>query len=372
MGDKDSEGPRPAKKDDADLQSRLLANVTHELKTPLHSMLAAANLLQNQIDGPLNDEQKRQVAMIIRNGEQLLEQITELLNYSSNASGNYRLIVSEFDPRALIEEIFASMVPVAGRTNIALESDFSGLGRKFSSDRALLQRVIVNLVSNAIKFTPAGGKVSSHAATLSNGSIRFDVVDTGIGIPNEFQNAIFQDFFQVEAGDARRFGGVGLGLALVKTAVGNLSGRIDVRSEPGKGSIFSVELPPLTPPERHVLVVGRDAGLRLTLTECLRSKHMIGTFVETGRQLLDAIAHHRPELIIIDLFEDSAAGESGAAILKTVRESQWGRDLPVIVMSALDGPAERSKAFAAGANDFIGKPFDVVELAARIHGQLER
>lgn len=360
------------KKPEADLQSRLLANITHELKTPLHSILAAANLLHNQIDGPLNDEQRRQVEMILRNGEQLLEQITELLNYSSNASGTYRLIISEFDPRALFNGIFAVMAPVAARTSVTLETDFSSLGPKFSSDRALIQRIVSNLVSNALKFTPAGGKVSSHARSTSSGGIRFDVVDTGIGIPSEFQKAIFQDFFQVEAGDARRFGGVGLGLALVKTAVANLSGKIEVKSEPGKGSIFSVELPALVPPERDVLVAGRDAGLRLTLEECLRTQHLRGTFVETAKQLFEAVAQKQPELIIIDLFEADGQRESGFEILTAVRAAQWGKELPVIVMSALGGATERSKAFGAGASDFIVKPFDVAELVARINGQLQK
>lgn len=348
--------------------SRIVANLTHELKTPLHSILAVVELLAAETDGPLTPEQKRQVEMIRRNGRNLLELIIDLLNFSRSESDPERLRFTSFQPRRLFEEVVDSVRPLASQNGITIESDLERLAEGFFSDRTVVRRIVGNLVGNAVKFSPDGGLVSVFAESLKDGALSFQIADSGIGIPPEIQSSIFTEFYQAEAGDARRFGGVGLGLSLVQRAVQLLGGSIEVKSEADRGSIFVVSIPSAeaSVPKKKILVADEDESVCFTLSECFRTEHCLTVEITEQKALLSAIAHEKPDLIILGFREGSLS------LLEQLRASAWGQEIPIIIMSALDSPAERSRAFELGASDFIVKPFNVGELRARVRGQLER
>jgi len=351
--------------------ARLIANLTHELKTPLHSILAVASLLRSESDGDLADEQKRQVDMITRNAEALLEMIRGLLDFSSVDTGSRPVRISRFDIHSLCEEIVQSLVPVAQKASVAIESDIEKLEGSFFSDKSLVRQIVNNLLSNAVKFSPDGGKVLFFAERTKDGSVILEVADSGIGMPVEVQNSVFREFYQAEDGDTRRFGGVGLGLALVRTSLELLGGSIDVKSEKGKGSLFTVRIPDSQDrlPKRKILIVESDSNVQLTLTECFKAQGYESHVTADERDAKMYFADKRPDLVMLDL---KGAEVESFSLLNEFRSSSWGAETPVIVMSALDGPRERSRSFELGASDFIVKPFDLVELLARVKSQFER
>ena len=363
-----SSAPTPSGADDF---SRVVANITHELKTPLHSILAIAGVLATEVDGPLTEEQRRQVEMIVRNGERLLEQIVDLLQFSSVRTETRRTRLRRVAVRKLFEGLVSVLLPVAAKAGITLDADFSRLDAQMVTDEALLNRIFGNLLSNAVKFSPDGGLVSFHAESHSDGSLSAYVADSGIGMSPEQQSAIFKEFYQADAGDSRRFGGVGLGLALVRTSVERLGGKLELTSEPGKGSLFTVTLPSregsVKPP--RILILDDDPTVRFTLEACFIHEGYEPCVIERGDDLHRRIAELQPDLVMLDV---KAPELRSLELLAEIRNSSWGAELPVILISALDGPKERSRGFELGASDFILKPFDVTELLARVRSQLER
>lgn len=354
----------------SDDYSRVVANLTHELKTPLHSILAVASLLSSETDGPLTAEQRKQVDIITRNGEQLLELITELLQFSSTATRSRKINLRRLDPGALFEDVVRSISPVAQKAGVVIEAEMDQLGAQFCSDPTLLHRIVANLLSNAVKFSPHGGKILFFAETMSDGSIRLQIADNGIGMNAQTQAAIFKEFFQAEAADSRRFGGVGLGLALVKSALTLLKGRIEVQSEPNQGSVFTLFFPSSTEvlEKPKIALVESDENVRLSLSECFSSQGY-ETVILKEHELLAGVAAGRPDLVVLDA---GGVQLEGLRLLESLRKTAWGSEIRVIVMSVLDGPEERAAGFKAGASDFIVKPFKLEELLARVRRQIEQ
>lgn len=347
--------------------SRLIANITHELKTPLHSILSVAGLLAAETDGQLNDEQKRQVALIQRNGTKLLDLITDLLRYSSLQTGDKKAKVEIFDVAKLITDLIESLAPVAAKAGIELQTTLVNLETPFASDKSMLSHILTNLLGNAIKFSPEGGIVTVYAESKSDESLFLQIVDSGIGMTPEVQEAIFRDFFQAEKGDSRRFGGVGLGLSLVKSWVSALGGKIEVKSEKDKGSLFTISLPTRRSvlSAMKILIADKDLSIRVSLEGCFRKDGYQTVVCDELSNLAHLIAEEQPNLVILGM-------EDNWALLEQLRELNGQPELIILVMSTLDAPEERARSFELGANDFIVKPFDLSELRARVASQLER
>jgi len=352
--------------------SRVIANLTHELKTPLHSILAVSSILASEADGALSEEQRRQVQMIARNGEHLLELITDLLNFSSLDSGQKRANLSFFDLHSLCQEVLLSLEPVANRTGVKLDFDIEKLSGSFCSDKFLIRQVLSNLLSNAVKFSPNGGRVYLYGESSKEFGVRFEIADSGIGMPKDVQEMIFGTFYQADSGDTRRFGGVGLGLALVKSSLDILGATIEVKSEEGKGTLFTVVIPDgeCKLPVRRILIIDEDESVTLSLLACLNGPGMKAEAIRNRADALTKIAEFKPDLIMLDM--GTSSKEDGFLLLAGLRAAAWGKNIPVIAMSALDAPRERSRGFELGANDFIVKPFDLTELLARVRSQLNR
>ncbi len=219
-------------------KSEFLANMSHELRTPLTSIIGFSDLLDNKIFGELNDKQLGFVRHIHESGKHLLELINDVLDLSKIEAGKMELDLDTFLLRDMIEEVKATMSPMAKKNNIDFEIIDKIKNEKILADRTKMKQILFNLLSNALKFTNEGGKISTTVKNDDNRLV-ISVSDTGLGIPSDMKEDIFNAFIQVDASNRRKYGGTGLGLTLVKKYVKMHNGKIWVQSAEGKGSTFT-------------------------------------------------------------------------------------------------------------------------------------
>jgi PAS domain S-box-containing protein len=223
-------------------KSTFLANMSHELRSPLNSIIGFSKVLADQMVGPLNDKQERFVQTIHRNGNYLLELIDGILDLSKIEVGQTTLQTVPMQVRSLLEDVVASLMLQAETKQITLRQHIAADLPLVMADPMRLQQICVNLLVNAIKFTPAGGQVTLQV-TESDGNVEVAVSDTGIGIAPEDQERVFQPFVQIDSSLSRQHRGTGLGLPLSRHLVELHGGRLKLRSQLGEGSIFSFTLP---------------------------------------------------------------------------------------------------------------------------------
>ncbi len=228
-------------------KSVFLASVTHELRTPIHGVQGMAELIASGVYGPVGDKQREAAGTIKRNAQALLHLIDDLLSLVKADVGRLEVRWTPVALREVVEQVTGSVQWMLTTKHLRLEVDVDDA--TVESDRRLLGHILVNLVANAAKFTPERGVVRIRAGRRGD-RFTLAVEDTGIGIPDDKYQAIFEAFRQLDAGDERTYGGVGLGLALVKRLSDLLGGSVRVESVVGKGSVFTVELPAQAPPVR--------------------------------------------------------------------------------------------------------------------------
>ena len=223
------------------LKNEFLASMSHELRTPLHTIIGFSELLTEQLEGPLNEKQQRFLGHILQDARHLLELINEVLDISKIESGRLELKRESFDFNACVEEVMAGIRHQAATKNIQLENQ-NAFHDSLYADRVRIKEILYNLLNNAVKFTPEGGRVWIEAARQGE-ALHISVCDTGIGIPEKEQPSIFEKFYQVgdTTGGVRE--GTGLGLPITKHLVELHGGAISVASRPGKGSSFRLVLP---------------------------------------------------------------------------------------------------------------------------------
>lgn len=242
------------------LKSNFLSTVSHELRTPLTSIIGYAEMLIEGLAGPVSEQQLDYLGTIMEKGEALLSLITSLLEATRIEAGKLRLQAGPFDLEKVLDEAVSSVKPQASRKGLRLSRKVPAGLRQPALDQEKIGQCLVNLLANAVKFTPTGGsitiRVEEASWTPSKASGRFDgtdgffaivVEDTGIGIPSEKLERIFDTFFQVDGGATREYGGAGLGLSIVKSYVEAHGGEIRVASEVGGGSRFTIVLPWILP-----------------------------------------------------------------------------------------------------------------------------
>ncbi|MGN8261628.1 sensor histidine kinase [Pseudomonas sp. SMSB3] len=226
----------------SDLKSRFLSYMSHEFRTPLGSILSITGLLSDELDGPLSAEQHRQVAFISTATRELSDMVDDLLDLAKIEAGRITISPAWFDMFDLFSALRGMFRPIvdASAVDLIFEEPV-GLPRLYTDDKKLAQ-ILRNFISNAVKFT-SRGEVRVSAQLQGEDMIRFAVSDTGIGIPGELLNTLFEDFAQVDSPLQKRLRGTGLGLSLCKRFAMLLGGEVGVTSEPGIGSCFHVTIP---------------------------------------------------------------------------------------------------------------------------------
>jgi len=224
-----------------ELKSRFLAYMSHEFRTPINSIRSIARLLADRVDGPLTEEQERQVGFIQSTATEFAEMVDDLLDLAKVEAGRVEISPAWFEMVDLFSALRGMFKPVLTNPDLTLVfEEPHGVPRLYTDDRKLSQ-ILRNFVSNALKFTPRGEV--RVCATCEGDVVTFTVADTGIGIAPEFHEAIFEDFAQVQSPIQKRLRGTGLGLALSRRLAILLGGNVAVQSEPGKGSVFSLTIP---------------------------------------------------------------------------------------------------------------------------------
>jgi signal transduction histidine kinase/CheY-like chemotaxis protein len=348
-------------------KTRFLSNMSHEFRTPLNSIRALTGMLLEQGDGPLNPEQELQVQFITRAAEELTDIVNDLLDLAKIEAGKIVVRPLEFSVDELFSALRGMLKPLLVSDRIALHFEAQPGLPPMYTDEAKLSQVLRNFISNALKYTEAGEiRVTAHLAAESE-EVVFAVSDTGIGIAEEDQEIIFEEFEQVPNRLQARVKGTGLGLPLSRRLATVLGGRVAVQSSLGEGSTFSVTLPVryaaqdttappadepvrLEPSRIPVLVVEDSAQEQLYYEKLLRGTAYAPVQARTLRQATDALARVRPAAIILDVKLGTEESWRWLGELKSV-SGPWKP--AVIVASAVDDPR---KGYALGADAYAGKP----------------
>ena len=363
---------------DAERASRLkddfLAALSHELRTPLNAIVGWAELLKRRID-PNDREQTRGVEAIARNARVQTQLIADLLDISRITSGKLSLDVRWFDPRETIEASVSALTGSAKTQDVTIQTEVESIG-EIRWDQARFQQVIWNLLDNAVKFSRRGGTVTIRLASVPDG-VELSVVDEGRGISLEFLPHIFERFRQEDAGTTRWYGGLGLGLSIVKELVEAHGGTVAALSEgPDRGATFAIRIPrsDVRPASSQpslasgevslegirVLVVEDDEDARGLLNRVLTSADARVCEAEDVPAALAALEAFQPDLVVSDI---GIPGEDGYDLIRQIRARGFdAARLPAIALTAYARSEDRERALQAGYQQHLSKPLDVGQL----------
>jgi CheY-like chemotaxis protein/signal transduction histidine kinase len=404
-------------------KSEFLANMSHELRTPLNSSLILAKLLADNDDGNLTEEQVKFASSIYSAGNDLLTLINDILDLSKVEAGKLDLVLEDAGLARVGENLRSLFTPLADQKGLNLAISYAdGLPSSIHTDVQRLEQILKNLLSNAIKFTDFG-EVRLHVEPVSEGRIAFHVRDSGIGIPQEQQDVIFEAFRQADGTTNRRYGGTGLGLSISREFAHRLGATLTVSSEVGKGSQFTLTmpqhlaevsepftptntapaarlesvqaaLPPMpaaTPPKapapavvvptfdddrdqpsndgRCVLIIEDEpqfAKILFDLAHELGYKCLVAHGADEGFSLAEG---HQPDAILLDM---RLPDHSGLTVLERLKENARTRHIPVHICSVED---RREAALHMGAVGYAMKPVsrdDLKSVFARLEAKLEQ
>jgi signal transduction histidine kinase/DNA-binding response OmpR family regulator len=359
------------------MKSDLLANVSHELRTPLTAIKGYTDYILDRKLGPVSEKQEKGLVVVQKNLDRLSKTINALLDFSRMDMGRITLNIQPFNLLQLAEQIRTALRSEFEKRGLAFTTDIHPDIGPVIADREKISQVLENLVINAMKFTPEGGRITL-SATRSQSSDRpaaeIRVADTGIGIPPSQIAKVFNRFHQVDGSTTRRVGGVGLGLAIVKSILDAHSTTISVESEEGHGTCFRFKLPFLDKVEAAreprggaqeslVLIVDDDDEIRQAVSAYLEEEGLEVITASTASAGADLAARRRPNLILLDLL---LPDRSGLDLLATLKSEPATRDIPVLVLSVAD---ETSQALSLGAAECLMKPVErraVVSTVRRI------
>ncbi len=351
------------------IRSSFLSHVSHELRTPLTSVKGYVENLLDGLTGPLNSKQQRYLERISENLARLIRMITDLLDRTRIETGQLALSPAEVDLERCVADIIEQLRPLAREKQQILTSHYPPSTLIVWVDRDRLIQILTNLVHNAVKFTPAEGRIEVSVSAFDRAFATICVRDTGPGIPREALEKIFDPFYRTAQGrqQVTTGQGLGLGLSIVKTLVELHSGRIDVRSEPGQGSEFSVTLPlipaaPLapaqdTPASKRLLIVDDDPDIRQLLADRLTAEGYEIELAIDGMQALKAMQESRFAGVLLDI---GLPQLDGLEVLRQVR--RWNQQIPIVVVTAAQSKDLAVHAISLGAQAYVLKPFDSSEL----------
>ncbi|HUZ77551.1 MAG TPA: response regulator [Chloroflexota bacterium] len=355
------------------LKSEFLANMSHELRTPLNAILGFSDLLLEDVPASEQaDVHTSYLRTIHESGTHLLALINDILDLAKVEAGRMELHLEAVNLHDTAEQVLNTVRPLADQKGIALtfQEMPTGSGKSFNADNGKIKQVLYNLLANAIKFTPEGGRVQL-SCQVGPDLARIQVVDSGIGIAPADQERIFHEFQQVDSTPDRRYEGTGLGLTLTRRFVELHGGRIWVESELGRGSTFTVELPlkastARTPeleeppetlaapsPDRPLVLVVEDDSRAANLLRLYLARGGYGTaLASTGEQALAMAGELQPAAITLDIMLPKI---DGWEVLKSLKQEPTTRDIPVVVVSVTD---DEALGVALGAADYLMKPVE--------------
>ena len=375
------------------LKDEFLANMSHELRTPLNAILGLSEAMLEEVDGPLTPPQIKSVTTISTSGTHLLTLINDILDLSKIEAGKLELNLDTVNVDEFCQSCLVFVRTQAMQKHIGVAFEHDGRAAEFVADPKRLKQILVNLLTNAVKFTPEGGRIGlTVAAPEGEDVVRFTVWDSGIGIAKEDAVKLFQAFTQIDSGLSRSQEGTGLGLALVAKLVELHGGSVSLESDPGQGSRFIVTLPlttapadettegtefirrgtngamvtplsvssPTTSPQnfRHALVIEDDPTAGKQLMRYLDELGLTSALHVCGWDSVETVLRERPDVILLDL---QMPGESGWVVLTRLKEHPQTRDIPVVIVSVVDEP---EKSRARGATAHFTKPVTRQQLAA--------
>lgn len=383
------------------LKDEFLASMSHELRTPLNAILGMTEALQEEVFGSVSDSQRQALQTIDSSGGHLLALINDILDVAKIESGQVELNLSATAIAPLCEASLKFIKQQAVNKKIELQLDLSPTLPDLLLDERRMRQVLINLLNNAVKFTPEGGRIclkvealfaeEAPSETAPITGVRWSVEDTGIGIAPENLPKLFQPFIQIDSALNRQFEGTGLGLSLVKRLVELHGGEVGVSSQLGVGSCFTVMLPVTTPSRSQVLspspglqdvepepepqsspliLLAEDNLANIqTLSSYLTAKGYQLILAKDGVEAIDQAQEQQPDLILMDI---QMPGMDGLEAMERIRQEPWGADVPIIALTALAMESDQQRCLQAGADDYLSKPVKLKHLVTRIEKLLNR
>jgi PAS domain S-box-containing protein len=384
------------------LKDEFLANMSHELRTPLNAILGMTEILQEEIFGDLNDRQMQSLQTIEKSSNHLLELINDILDVAKIEAGQIHLSCQPSNVETLCQSSLVFIKQQSFSKNIQLESVIPANLPTINLDERRIRQVLINLLNNAVKFTPNGGKIIlqvNYIEFLDNAEIvqsracdtlEISIIDTGIGIAPDQIKRLFQPFVQVESALNRNYEGSGLGLVLVKRLVELHGGEVRLTSELGVGSCFTIAIPnspfcelsvetePALPsnseaikPEIEgapVILLAEDNESNINLfADYLSLKGYRLVIAHNGQMAIDLAQQTHPDLILMDI---QMPEMDGLEAIQRIRQIPELVDTPIIALTALAMAGDRDRCIAVGANDYLSKPVSLKQLVKKINDYL--
>ncbi len=372
--------------DEANLaKSSFLANMSHELRTPMNAIIGYSEMLMEEIeeddDIEVQDLQP-DLAKILEAGKHLLSLINDVLDISKIESGKMTLYFERINLKSSVEEVLHTVHPLAEKQNNQIKFNFEAENAEFNTDVTKFRQILLNLLSNACKFTSDGviEITLARTQTESEDTLNLSVIDNGIGMTEEQLGRIFDEFTQADSSTTRQFGGTGLGLSICKKFALLMHGDITVKSTPGAGTCFTFTCPnqslaqsdskegqqlsgqteTISKGSACILVIDDDATSRELAKRILSKKNYSVITAESGKKGIELAKEYNPEIIVLDVLMPEM---DGWQVLEQLKQDPDTSAIPVIMQSML---SERELGLSLGASDYLIKPIDKEKLTKTV------